>query len=327
VRALPTGPGAGQQQVAGRCVGRSGQRRQGQAVHPRPVPAQPGAVRPAAPAGGPPGQATQPGQHRPDRCGKPRRRGGEPDGAVQQVHGEVGGERDRRLQPCVHGRGDQVHRGGPGGHRRGRGGGRRGGPRRPGAEPVHAQGSAPPGQVRAVGARAPGRGPVPGPARPRAGRHDGGGGRGPDRGGGRRDGELPCLAERDGQRRAGAEQPGTGGDRSGRRVGARHPRCLHRHGHRLPGSSCRSRGRDCGQGGTYGRRHPPTRSRDAPVRSRDRTVAGPPRSGRRPASRAGHLSTASPESAGQPGVGAVMTSAARATHRRVGASGGMGTWP
>ncbi len=163
-------------------------RRQGERVlrrRDRTVPAQPVPVRAAAPAGGTAGQAAQPGQQVPHRRGQPGRRRCQPGRGTQQVDGEVGGERDGRLQLGVHRRdGDRsrpdhggLGRGGhgPGGH--GRDGDRRGGR---GAEPVHPQRRRPPGQVRAVRAGAPG-GP-PGDQPPTA--------RGPRRGGHR------CRADR-----------------------------------------------------------------------------------------------------------------------------------
>jgi hypothetical protein len=269
-----------------------GERREDQAVHrrrERPVPDPPRAVRAGTPAGRLPGQPAQPGEQRPHRCGQPRRGGGEPDRGAQQVHGEVGGERDGRLELGVHRRRTRGRRNR--GRRRSHPGGRDRDRAPPVAQPVDPQRRAPPAQVCPVGTGAPaGQAPV-GP--PPAGRDTRPGSRRaagldaqhphrepdgqPDREVGREVGAEVQLGRLGG---AGAEQPGETGGPGGAHVGTG-ARCdLHCHRCRLPGGSCRGRGRDRGQGGTYGRRRPRTPSRDTPVRPRDRTVAGPAAGGR-----------------------------------------------
>ncbi len=219
-----------------------GERRQDQAVQrrrDRPVPAQPRAVRAAPPGGRLPGQPAQPGQQRPHRCGSPWRGRGEPDRGAQQVHGEVGGELDGRLEVVVHrrrtrGRGEHGGRGGRHGcHRHGRGGR----PGRPVAQPVDAQRRAPPAQVRPVGAGTPGRQapahPLPAGAdrrpvgRRAAGSVAGHRRREPD---GRPDREVGGGVPLGRLGGSGAEQPrGTGG--SGGEHGGAGARCgLHSHG-------------------------------------------------------------------------------------------------
>ncbi len=136
----------------------------------RTVPGQVHAVGAAAPAGRAPGRRSQPAEQVPHRGGQPRLRGGQPDGRAQQVHREVGGEGDRRLQVVVHDRGKRPDRRGGGGGRRGRLGEGGAGPARPVGQPVHPQRGGPPGQVRAVGSGAPGARPLaelapPGPPR------------------------------------------------------------------------------------------------------------------------------------------------------------------
>jgi hypothetical protein len=234
--------------------------REGEAVHrrrDRPVPAEPGAVPAAAPGGRSPGQPAQPGEQRPQRRGQPGRRGGEPRGGAQQVHGEVGGELDGRLQVAVHRGGTREH--GRTAGRQGRHPGGRGGrPIRPMTEPVDAQRRAPPAQVRAVGAGAPGREAPVGlqPARPDGVLHRREASRvdaehAHREPGGRPDREvLRGAAQVGGRCGTGAEQPGETGGPGGTHVGAAARRDLHSHGCRLPGSSCRGRGRDRGQGET-----------------------------------------------------------------------------
>ncbi len=202
----------------------------------RPVPAQPRAVRAATPAGRLPGQPAQPGEQRPHRRGPTGGGSREPDRGAQQVHGEVGGELDGRLEVVVHHRRARG-RGARGGRHPCRHDGRGGRPGRPAAQPVHAQRGAPPAQVRTVGAGTPGRqAPVDllpaGAARRRGGRQAAGSGaehphRHPD---GRPHSEVGRAVQLGRLGRAGAEQPGEPGGRGGTHVGAGAGCDLHSHG-------------------------------------------------------------------------------------------------
>jgi hypothetical protein len=234
-------PEIGHPQSAGRGGRRLGQRRQGQPVHlrrQRAVPAQPGAVRPAAPGGRLPGEAAQPGEQGPRRCGHPGCGGREPDRGAQQVDGEVGGELDRRLQLGVHRAVDDRGRSDDGGGHDG-GRGRDGGADGPVGsvpEPVDPQRGRPPGEVRSV---VPGTPAGEAPAdRARAGPHRRPGGRNasrvdaehadgqPD---GEPDDEVRAAVHLRGPRRAGAEQAEGTGNPGGDGVGLRNRGGLDRH--------------------------------------------------------------------------------------------------
>lgn len=217
----------------------------------RTVPRQPLAVRAGSPGAGPPRSGAQPGDQPPDRragAGDRARRG-------EQVRGEVHRAGQRGLQGLV----DPLGGGRPGhGARRARGGtGRSGGrgARRP--EAVHPRCGAAPGQPLAVGTRAPCGGPPQQAGR--AGRSAG------DTEGvvpGRRRADLRRVLQE-------VEQ-----DVQGRRVD--------RHVVLPPGKSCRGRGRDRGQGRSYGRRRPATPVCDTSPGARDPTVVRAPRTGRSP---------------------------------------------
>jgi len=227
----------GHDQAAGRCGRRLGQCGDDQAVHRRghrAVPAEPGTVGAAAPAGGVPGQAAQTGQQRPHRRGRPGRGRRQPHRGPQQVDGEVGGEGDRRLQVAVHrALGHRGRRGdrGPDLHRdlsRQCGRATRGG-----AEPVDPQRAAPPGEVGAVRARTPGRQPQTETATSGALRRGDGSrrGRSQGRGRGRREvggGEVGG-GELGGACRAGAEQPDRPGLAGDGQAGPPDRCCLDRH--------------------------------------------------------------------------------------------------
>jgi len=243
-------------QVGPRDAGR--ERRQGQAVDPgrdRTVPAQVGAGGATAPAGGGARHPADAGQQGPHRCAEPRRRSRQPGRGVQQVHGEVGGELDRRLQLGVH----RAR-----GRRSGRGGRRSGradrddaadGPVRPVGEPVDAHGGRPPGEMGAVRPGTPG-GDAPAelapPRRPAGGRERArvdpeDADREP---GGQPSGQVAGADGRevDRQPRTGAEQRRPCGDPGGGDVGPRGRCRLDRHVLPSRGSSCRDRGRGRGQG-------------------------------------------------------------------------------
>jgi hypothetical protein len=221
----------------GRGGGRRGQRGQGQPVHrgrDRSVPGQAGPVGAAAPGGGGAGHAPDPGQDGADRSGQPRLRRREPDRAAQQVHTEVGGEVDGRLEVGVDRNRSGDRRGGPpgcgDGDRR-----RRDGPVRTGTEPVDRQRRGAPGEVRAVGAGTPGPDPPAeaAPAGPQ--RRTGGGRRAPldteDTDGephGQSAGEVGEV-RLDRQRGAGTEQARATGGFGGGHVGPRGLRRLDHH--------------------------------------------------------------------------------------------------
>jgi hypothetical protein len=163
-------PQIGQHQTPGRGGCRLGQRGQGQVVDPRghrAIPAQPGTVRPAAPAGGGAGRTPEPGQEQAHRRGRPRQRSREPGRGAEQVDAEVGRERDCRLEFVVDRR-LRGERGDRRGHGRDGGDGGAGGPVLPIAQPVDPQRGRPPGQVGAVRAGAPGRDAPAEPAPPGA---------------------------------------------------------------------------------------------------------------------------------------------------------------
>jgi hypothetical protein len=237
-------PEVGQYQPPGRSGCRLGQRGQGQPVDlrgERAVPAQPAAVLSAAPATGGTSRPAKPGQEGTQGRGRPWPRSREPGRGAEQVDGEVGGERDRRLELVVdgslgRGRGDRR------GHGRDRGSSGAGVPVGSGAQPVDAQRGRPPSQVCAVGAGAPGGDAPLDAAAPGTARHTDGRDPAridPEHTDGQPDGEPPgevCGAEElrlARGRRAGAEQAGTAGRPHSRHVG---PRGLRRLDHHVPPS-------------------------------------------------------------------------------------------